>query len=720
MTAFAERRADRADYLAARLPAHVLARDEESGGLLRALLEAVAGELGVVERDLEMLYDSWFVETCPDWAVPYLADLVGLVGLPDDLGAASGAGVSRRTIVANTVAYRQRKGTVAVLEQVVRDVTGWPARAVEFYRLLGTTTHVRYPRPDRPTWASVRRAADAETESSPLTGGWLSQHAHTAEVRAVEPGPWGGHGRYGIPHIGVVVTPLRVWEGVRLPARAVGDEWFAHPLGWEGPLFARPAVEEGIEHLAGEADLAVPVRPRRLLAALQAARSLAPGEPLPLAVQVDGVELDADRIRVCGLEDLADDGAGGPLPGWQVTVDAVRGVLHTVQDGVAGTPTDVVVDWGSGSVADVGAGPYDRTLEHDAALAADPFVGDTDTGGDTVTGQQPVLAGSAVVGTSPTLAHAVGQVGAAWADPAERGGTHVVSVGDSARYVESVGLTIPAESRAVLVAAHWAGRQTILGDILPPVPGVYAAQGLRPTISGDLTVSGAAGSSLLLDGLIIDGDVIVQPGDLGSLTISQCTVAGQIRVDGSPADPNRSCVVTLRRSVVGAVLLAATVPELRLGESVVHPSISGGGAAIDAPVAHLDIAGSTILGDVGARTLAVTSSLCDGVVDIVDRQVGCARYSYLAPGSRTPRRYRCVPPQDAVVAPTPSYVSLDPGSPWFASLAPGAAEVLRRGGELGAEMGVHHHLRRPVRLDAARRLVEPYLPAGMQIGLFGS
>ncbi|WP_298890037.1 phage tail protein [uncultured Serinicoccus sp.] len=720
MTAFAERRADRADYLAARLPGHVLVRDEESGGLLRALLDAVAGELGVVERDLETLYDSWFVETCPDWVVPYLADLVGLAGLPDDLGAVSGAGVSRRTIVANTVAYRQRKGTVAVLEQIVRDVTGWPARAVEFHRLLGTTAHARYPRLDRPAWGSVRHAADAETESLPLAGGWLSSHAHTAEVRSIEPGPWGGHGRHGIPHIGVVVTPLRVWEGTGLPAHPVGGTWFAHPLGWEGPLFARPATEEGIEHLAGEADLAVPVRPRRLLAALQAARSSAPGEPVPLAVRVDGVDLDAERIRVCGLEDLAEDGAGGPLPGWQVMVDAVRGVLHTAQDGVGDTPGEVIVDWGSGSVADVGAGPYDRTLEHDAALTADPFVGDTDTGGDTVTGQQPVLAGSTTVGTSPTLADAVTAVTGAWSDPAGRGGTHVISIGDSARYVDLVALTVPAESRAVLVAAHWPGRQTVLGDILPPVPGVYATQGVRPTITGGLSVGGSAGSSVLLDGLVVDGDVVVRAGDLGSLTVSQCTIAGQVRVEGTAAGPNRSCVVTIRRSVVGAVVLVDTVPELRLSDSVVHPALSGGGDAVVAPVAHLDIAGSTVLGDVGGRTLTVTSSLCDGVVSIVDRQVGCARYSYLAPGSRTPRRYRCVPPQDTTAAPAPSYVSLGPGSPWFASLAPGAAEVLRTGGEFGAEMGVHHHLRRPVRLDAARRLVAPYLPAGMQIDVFGS
>ena len=83
------------------LPVHVRARDEQTGGLLRALVEAVAGELAVLEADIDELYASWFVETCPEWVVPYLADLVGVVDLPPDVAA--DAGVSRRAFVANTV-----------------------------------------------------------------------------------------------------------------------------------------------------------------------------------------------------------------------------------------------------------------------------------------------------------------------------------------------------------------------------------------------------------------------------------------------------------------------------------------------------------------------------------------------------------------------------------------------------------------------------------------
>jgi hypothetical protein len=126
------------------------------------------------------------------------------------------------------------------------------------------------------------------------------------------------------------------------------------------------------------------------------------------------------------------------------------------------------------------------------------------------------------------------------------------------------------------------------------------------------------------------------------------------------------------------------------------------------------------MGSLECHVLEVTSSICDGVVTVVDRQHGCARFSYLAPGSRAPRRFRCVPAADATAAVGPAYLSRDPASPFYPALAPSTPSAIRRGGEGGAEMGVHHHLRRPLRMDAARRLVEPYVPAGMHIGIFGS
>ncbi|MDO8144906.1 phage tail protein [Isoptericola sp. 178] len=742
MTVDDARRDERTDYLAALLPAHVMERDAETGGLVRALLGAVAGELARVEDDLDALYDAWFVETAPEWVVPYLADLVGLDSLPGDLGTGSGAGVSRRAVVANTVAYRQRKGTVAVLEQVVRDVTGWPARAVEFYRLLATTAHVNHVRPDRPALASLRHAGGVELEADGLAHGALTTRAHTAEVRRVDPGPTGGRGRYGIPHIGVFVFPSQVYEVTGTRAHPVGTDLLTHPLDRPCPWFFPPATEDTIEHLAGEPDLPVPLRPRRLLALLRGARqgTATPGT-LPVTVRVDdGDALPPVRLRVCGLEglarrgdDTADTGDDDPtqaLDGWQVVVDPVAGRIQPYLDG---DPYDPAVhgvhvfdvDHAAGAVADVGAGTYDRSAAHDDALDGDPFVAVEDRR-DRVDAQAGVPGGPAAPDVV-TIADAVAAVADGWAADAAShpGGTRVVSVADPTDHVGDVDLAVPADSRLVVVAAAWEARTLLSGDVAAPVPGVYAPTGLRPRVVGDVLVTGAEGSALLLDGLVVLGDVRVRPGNLTSLTVSQCTVAGRVLVEGTAGDANRALQVTVVRSMVGGVELVGTVPGLRLADSVVDPGLAvlaGGsaGPAVRADGAHTRIDGSTLRGEVGCRLLDVTSSICDGVVTVEDRQRGCARFSYLGPGSRTPRRFRCVPSADADGAPGPAYASLDPASPSYPALSATAPVAIRRGGEGGAEMGVHHHLRRPLRTDAARRLVEPYVPAGMQIGIFGS
>src|SRR5260370_28398697 len=109
---------------------------------LYALMKVLSEQVGVLEETLAQLYDDQFIETCADWAIPYIGDLVG-----DQLPRASSA-TSLRSDVANTIRHRKRKGTVTLLEQLVRDVTEWDTHVVEYFQLLATTQHVLRPRPD--------------------------------------------------------------------------------------------------------------------------------------------------------------------------------------------------------------------------------------------------------------------------------------------------------------------------------------------------------------------------------------------------------------------------------------------------------------------------------------------------------------------------------------------------------------------------------------------
>ncbi|MCW5580843.1 MAG: hypothetical protein KIS72_05860, partial [Luteimonas sp.] len=112
-----------AERLYGLLPAIHRIRDAAHGEPLRDLVALFARELEALEEDVEQLYDDQFIETCADWVVPYIGDLIGyrpLVGVDDDVSAP-------RAEVANTIAYRRRKGTALMLEQLARDLTGWPA-----------------------------------------------------------------------------------------------------------------------------------------------------------------------------------------------------------------------------------------------------------------------------------------------------------------------------------------------------------------------------------------------------------------------------------------------------------------------------------------------------------------------------------------------------------------------------------------------------------------
>src|SRR3954468_8123141 len=106
------------------LPAIHRVRDAAQGDQLRALLAVISREVQLVEQDITRLYDNWFIETCDEWVVPYIADLLGI--RPLESPASGGEAVfSQRRYVANTLAYRRRKGTAAVLEQLAADITGW-------------------------------------------------------------------------------------------------------------------------------------------------------------------------------------------------------------------------------------------------------------------------------------------------------------------------------------------------------------------------------------------------------------------------------------------------------------------------------------------------------------------------------------------------------------------------------------------------------------------
>src|SRR6266850_8023391 len=210
----------RRDRLSQLLPAIYRMRDAERGYPLQALLRVIAEQVNVVEDDIAQLYENWFIETCEDWVVPYIADLVGYRPVHEAGQAGSPttfAGLEHNRVliprceVANIIRYRRRKGALSLVELLARDVTGWPARAVEFYQLLTVAQHVNHLHLDRGRTVDLR-AGDALDR----IGGPFDELAHHVDVRRINSRRT--RGRYNIPSVGLFLWRLKEYSITKAPA----------------------------------------------------------------------------------------------------------------------------------------------------------------------------------------------------------------------------------------------------------------------------------------------------------------------------------------------------------------------------------------------------------------------------------------------------------------------------------------------------------------------
>ncbi|GIK74823.1 MAG: hypothetical protein BroJett021_38110 [Chloroflexota bacterium] len=722
------------------LPAIYRIRDAEGGEALHALLTIMGDELARIEDDIAGLYDDWFIETCAEWVVPYIGDLLGVRGLHQ---LTEVDGFSQRAYVANTLRYRRRKGTAPVLEQLARDVTGWPARAVEFFERLAMTQHLNHVRLHSPATASLRQAVNLE-----LTGGALETVNHTAEVRNIVP----GRGRYNIPNVGLFLWRLQPYFIQGVTPQPVADppdgRYRFSPLGNDIPLFNRPRTETEIVHLAEEPDLPGMLRRRALYDDLEALR-LGEATQKPVAsayldaspalqvlvpdAQGKLTPIPAAEMLVCHLEEIpgevdwrrpptTKEYAGQTLP-LQVAVDPHNGRI-AFPTGVV--PTDLAVSYTYGFPADIGGGPYTRleTLAFDAGAGIFSATVAQRSGGD-----------------HTQLADAI----AAWAGATEPAG--VITILDSATYAET------------LLIAMTAGRSLV----------IQAADGQRPLLrlqdaggaAQALIVTGADGdrTALTLNGLWIEGGVSVQTGSLELLRVLHCTLVPGWRVDADgmallPAQPSILAIgpnpdfrLELARSICGALHLAADSDGLTASDSIIDAFDSANVAYAAHNGTHAGppatFSRCTVHGEVRARQFdLISESIILGRALAERRQVGCSRFSFLGEGSRAPRRHRCQPDlalaayadardkeiDDLTAAEqrmvtltvTPTFTTMRFGRPAYMQLSASCPAAITSGAEDGGEMGAFHLVQQAQRLANLRNALEEYLRVGLEAGvLFG-
>ena len=729
--------------LYAMLPAVYRRKDAAQGHPLRALLEIISEQVDVVKEDIDGLWDDMFIETCADWVIPYISDLVGATPL-------RATEEKHRADVARTIYYRRRKGTLPMLEELLRDVTGWTAHAVEFFENMGWSQNLNHLR--------TRSDATKLNHGSPSTvdlrsldilnriGGPFDATSHSADFRPMDR----AHGRHHTSSVGFFVWRLRSYPVAGVTARRSEEPPYGYhfnPLGLSAPLFVRAEREANRWGLVTELNVPTPIRPLAFHSDLREYLAehgtngppnsvlYGPGRSLSVAINgtvvppKDLVCMDLSTWKRPTTANVGIDVSLGRL--------VVRGGRHEDQ---------VIVGYSYGLSGDLGGGPYDRSdsvrtwLDPERApptwqrgVSRDHELSEGDP--DRVLGS---LREAMVEWNDYSRGH-----------PEEFG---IIALLDSATYAESLtgegAIEIPENARLAIVAANWP-RRTRGG--LPPARAIgdLSPEGVRPHIRGNIEVSGTGSErkpgEIILDGLLLEGRLSVLAGNLDRLRIRHCTLAprtGGLMVHTSDREDrqNSQLRVSIHRSVTGPLAVPEGVAGLHVEDSIIdalegtpsQPSIGGMNEDepdFDLPGPETQLKRVTIIGSVHVKELSLASEVIFmRRVQSERRQLGCVRFSYVPEDSLTPRRYECQPDLALDDIPEtkkrvvrarlrPSFSSTRFGDPAYGQLGRNCADEIRYGAEGGGEMGAFNFLQQPQREENLFVRLTEYLPFGLNPGV---
>ena len=142
-------------------------RDADQGYPLRALLRVIAEQVNLVEAGYRQALRQLVHRDLRGLGRPLYrrADRLSSRCTPAAGRAAADAQARNRIMVprrevANTIRYRRRKGTLSIVEDLASAVSGWPAHAQEFYRLLAVNqniNHLRLTAAAPPSFATATR-----------------------------------------------------------------------------------------------------------------------------------------------------------------------------------------------------------------------------------------------------------------------------------------------------------------------------------------------------------------------------------------------------------------------------------------------------------------------------------------------------------------------------------------------------------------------------------
>jgi hypothetical protein len=695
------------ESLYALLPAHIRSVDVANGEALKSLFAVLAAGSSEIDREIEVLYDSQFIETAPEAALPDLAALIAAEPLRP-LPAGSGHNV--RAFIANTLHYRRGKGTARVLEALATDVGGFGAVVVEYFMRLARAQNLIDVRVERPSTAYL---IPGTTSARVATG--FDTLSRLVDVRSIA--RLGG--RHHVPNVGIhilrpVVPFFAPSPGIDLSASDLALVPLARP--WPGGSVQRPGYFQLSAHPGrvlrlfnpdrrsrdgtGRAtDTHLPDRLRRLALHLEteelrkaklgrpSAVDATPwfdesGNPFTIYLRRTGsktfTRVKPDEIQIANFDATPIPAGARPAPtksySWftggtpaptphkvdcpiSCAFDPVTGRLIVAQP-ITGAPDteEVRIAYGSGIGRAIGAGPQDRNAadvpfditdtkdQVNFVRVVDSTQPETGTAGDNV---RPVQ--TLAKALDEWAANGVGKRGLVILTRCDREG--------AAPGASNIPVAVHPDSELHIVSAQWRPKVSKPGVAdNPQRRGYVVRRSLRFTIDAPLrvTASAAPPASGRAGVLVLDGLQLTAGLSLGVRAVTRLLVRhSTLRAPGSSAisttAPLEGANISIDSAILGRINLdfgsKPATGVLSINDSIVSADAADGSpsAAIVAASLDANLTNVTLLGTSSFKSLEATNVIFGASSDVTRHQSGCVRYSSIASGSTMPRRFRCQP-----------------------------------------------------------------------------
>jgi hypothetical protein len=660
-------------------------------GPLQELLNRIGAQTATLRRGIDRLYENQSIETCDDWVIPYIGDLLA-TRLVSCLDARA-----QRLDVANTIYYRRRAGTLGLLEELVSDIAGRDARAVEFFRRLGRTRHQFDPPignvflPNAPLWA-----AGTVYAAGAIVANGVNAYICTAGGKSGTTGPAGGGEKItdgGVTWsfynpLGALVPAVILGlagANSRTPAGGFADLRNAYAAANTGTAFdefshtadLRAGTDSfgwyNISHL-GMFIWWLHSYP------IQNATPVSNGAANPcFTFDPSGRQIPLFAKESRTAASFGDDWVSPNE--WQLPVRISEPLWSAYPDQFFGPAFAVLASDGTAIPR------ADLTIHPDSGLFS--FIGGPPEGGLITQYCFGLMSTLGAGGFSPSLLEtislpsAVTKLTGGAALPALTASV-TIEIGDSLTYGNfSAALDIGANTAAIIAAGNtrpmlrWPGSETW-------------------TINGN-------GGTLILQGLWLQGADIILTGSFDSVVLRFVTLdpgtEDGIAIDNMPLLPVHLTIeasittLTLTNCITGPIRTqnSGAIEQLTATDSIIQ-AINAGDYALQTTTGDISLARCTILGPSAIHKLDASECILDDVTIAEDAQHGCIRFSAIAAGSIVHAPYLSV----SIPPAGPIFFSRRFGDPDYARLLrladnaiinPQTGDTILGGAQNGSEMG---------------------------------